>query len=123
MEENLTTSKKQYFDKLAQDYQAKIIEVIREHHRREFQQEKPVVIKKELLRNFGMSADLARKIMEGTVTESNSMMHCLDIFENVLNLYDPARTASERGTLLKRKNYFFKRYVVGIDLMKPIVQK
>lgn len=123
MEENLTTSKKQYFDKLAQDYQDKIIEVIRDHHKREFQHEKPVVIKKELLRNFGMSADLARKIMEGTVTESNSMMHCLDIFENVLNLYDPARNATERGTLLKRKNYFFKRYVVGIDLLKPIVQK
>ena len=82
----------------------------------------PIVMKKELLRKFRVSADLARKIVDGPITDTSTMMVVLDIMENILNLYDPGYLLPGREAQLKRKFYFFRKYVIDLDMEKPIVQ-
>ena len=82
----------------------------------------PIVMKKELLRKFRVSADLARKIVDGPITDTSTMMMVLDIMENILNLYDPGNLLPGREAQLKRKLYFFRKYVIDLDMEKPIVQ-
>lgn len=121
--EKITTTKKRAFDSILEDYAQMVCKVIQQYQKREFNTDAPVYFKKELLRHLGMSADLARKIVGGSITETNTMIHVLDVMENILSLYDPGSFVEGRKALLKRKNYFFRTYVVSVDLAKPIIQK
>ena len=115
--ENYSTSKKQYFDSVLDSYKSMVCQVITNYQTEKFSAPTPIVMKKELMRKFRVSADLARKIVDGP-----TMMMVLDVMENIPNLYDPGYLLPGREAQLKRKFYFFRKYVIDLDMEKPIVQ-
>jgi len=121
--ENHRTPKKRYFDSVLDDYKTMVCQVISDYQAWRFGVTTPIILKKELMRNFGISADLARKIVDGPIRETSTMMMALDVMENILTLYDPANQFPSHEAQIKRKNYFYKRYVATVDMDKPIVQK
>jgi len=121
--ENITTPQKRYFDKMMETYTVMVCQVITDYQTRKFGISTPIVFKKGLLRKFGLSADLARKIVEGQVTDISTMILALDAMENILFLYDPAVKLQGRIAQLKKRNYFYKRYVINMDFEKPIFQR
>ncbi len=120
--ENFSSSKKQYFDSLLDTYKTMVCQVITNYQAEKFGTPTPIVMKKELLRKFRVSADLARKIVDGPLTDTSTMMMALDIMENILSLYDPGWQLPDREAQFKRKLYFYRKYVVDMDMEKPIVQ-
>ena len=120
--ENFSSSKKQYFDSVLDTYKTMVCQAITNYQAEKFGTPTPIVMKKELLRKFRVSADLARKIVDGPITDTSTMMASLDIMENILNLYDPGWEMPDREAQFKRKLYFYRKYVVDMDMEKPIVQ-
>ena len=120
--ENFSTSKKQYFDFVLDTYKTMVCQAITNYQAEKFGTPTPIVMKKELLRKFRVSADLARKIVDGPLTDTSTMMIALDIMENILSLYDPGWQLPDREAQFKRKLYFYRKYVVDMDMEKPIVQ-
>ena len=120
--ENFSSSKKQYFDSVLDTYKTMVCQAITNYQAEKFGTPTPIVMKKELLRKFRVSADLARKIVDGPLTDTSTMMVVLDIMENILNLYDPGNLLPGREAQFKRKLYFFRKYVIDLDMEKPIVQ-
>lgn len=120
--ENFSSSKKQYFDSVLDTYKTMVCQAITNFQAEKFGTPTPIVMKKELLRKFRVSADLARKIVDGPLTDTSTMMVVLDIMENILNLYDPGNLLPGREAQFKRKLYFFRKYVIDLDMEKPIVQ-
>lgn len=120
--EIISTSKKQYFDSVLDSYKSMVCQVITNYQTEKFSAPTPIVMKKELMRKFRVSADLARKIVDGPITDTSTMMMVLDVMENILNLYDPGNLLPGREAQLKRKLYFFRKYVIDLDMEKPIVQ-
>lgn len=120
--ENFSSSKKQYFDSVLDTYKTMVCQAITNYQAEKFGTPTPIVMKKELLRKFRVSADLARKIVDGPITDTSTMMASLDIMENILNLYDSGWEMPDREAQFKRKLYFYRKYVVDLDMEKPIVQ-
>lgn len=120
--ENFSSSKKQYFDSVLDTYKTMVCQAITNYQAEKFGTPTPIVMKKELLRKFRVSADLARKIVDGPLTDTSTMMIALDIMENILDLYDPGWQLPDREAQFKRKLYFYRKYVVDMDMEKPIVQ-
>lgn len=120
--ENFSSSKKQYFDSVLDTYKTMVCQAITNYQAEKFGTLTPIVMKKELLRKFRVSADLARKIVDGPLTDTSTMMMALDIMENILSLYDPGWQLPDREAQFKRKLYFYRKYVVDMDMEKPIVQ-
>ncbi|MBR6990351.1 MAG: hypothetical protein IKH95_11035 [Bacteroidaceae bacterium] len=120
--ENFSSSKKQYFDSVLDTYKTMVCQAITNYQAEKFGTPTPIVMKKELLRKFRVSADLARKIVDGPLTDTSTMMIALDIMENILSLYDPGWQLPDREAQFKRKLYFYRKYVVDLDMEKPIVQ-
>lgn len=120
--ENFSSSKKQYFDFVLDTYKTMVCQAITNYQAEKFGTPTPIVMKKELLRKFRVSADLARKIVDGPITDTSTMMASLDIMENILNLYDSGWEMPDREAQFKRKLYFYRKYVVDMDMEKPIVQ-
>lgn len=120
--ENFSSSKKQYFDSVLDTYKTMVCQAITNYQAEKFGTPTPIVMKKELLRKFRVSADLARKIVDGSLTDTSTMMMALDIMENILSLYDPGWQLPDREAQFKRKLYFYRKYVVDMDMEKPIVQ-
>lgn len=120
--ENFSSSKKQYFDSVLDTYKTMVCQAITNYQAEKFGTPTPIVMKKELLRKFRVSADLARKIVDGPLTDTSTMMMALDIMENILSLYDPGWQLPDREAQFKRKLYFYRKYVVDMDMEKPIVQ-
>lgn len=120
--DNFSSSKKQYFDSVLDTYKTMVCQAITNYQAEKFGTPTPIVMKKELLRKFRVSADLARKIVDGPITDTSTMMASLDIMENILNLYDPGWELPDREAQFKRKLYFYRKYVVDLDMEKPIVQ-
>ncbi len=120
--DNFSSSKKQYFDFVLDTYKAMVCQAITNYQAEKFGTPTPIVMKKELLRKFRVSADLARKIVDGPITDTSTMMASLDIMENILNLYDSGWEMPDREAQFKRKLYFYRKYVVDLDMEKPIVQ-
>lgn len=120
--ENFSSSKKQYFDSVLDTYKTMVCQAITNYQAEKFGTPTPIVMKKELLRKFRVSADLARKIVDGPLTDTSTMMMALDIMENILNLYDSGWEMPDREAQFKRKLYFYRKYVVDLDIEKPIVQ-
>ena len=117
------TAKQKFFNELAQDYQQAVCELITSYQAEKFGLTNPIQMKKELLRSLGFSANVARMVMNQTVVGTSTMLHCLDLFEDILNLYDPAQLHPWRTALFKRKMYFIKTYSIILNMDKPIVQK
>ena len=120
--ENFSSSKKQYFDSVLDTYKTMVCQAITNYQAEKFGTPTPIVMKKELLRKFRVSADLARKIVDGPITDTSTMMASLDIMENILNLYDSGWEMPDREAQFKRKLYFYRKYVVDLDMEKPIIQ-
>lgn len=120
--DNFSSSKKQYFDFVLDTYKTMVCQAITNYQAEKFGTPTPIVMKKELLRKFRVSADLARKIVDGPITDTSTMMASLDIMENILDLYDPGWELPDREAQFKRKLYFYRKYVVDLDMEKPIVQ-
>lgn len=120
--DNFSSSKKQYFDFVLDTYKTMVCQAITNYQAEKFGTPTPIVMKKELLRKFRVSADLARKIVDGPLTDTSTMMMALDIMENILSLYDPGWELPDREAQFKRKLYFYRKYVVDLDMEKPIVQ-
>lgn len=121
--DKLSSSKQIFFSQLLTDYKDMLCKVIQNYQQEKFNVCDPVILNKELLRKFCFSADLARKVIDGGVVETYTMMHILDILENMLTLYEPYLKTDGRLALIKRKNYFYKKYVVSVDLSQPIRQR
>ena len=120
--DNFSSSKKQYFDSVLDTYKTMVCQAITNYQAEKFGTPTPIVMKKELLRKFRVSADLARKIVDGPLTDTSTMMMALDIMENILSLYDPGWQLPDREAQFKRKLYFYRKYVVDLDMEKLIVQ-
>lgn len=120
---NILTTKKNTFDRILADYVKEVCQVIENYQRREFNCDSRICLKKEFLRHYGCSADLARKIISGNITETKTMIHTLDFMEDILNLYDPGIIEQGREELLTSKKSFYRKYVISLDLTKPILQK
>lgn len=121
--EPFVSNKHCLFQNLSKDYQSLICAVITDFQKRELNLHTPIMMKKELLRSLGFSPNLARMVIDGNVVGVSTMFHCLDLFEDILNIYDEQSIYPGRGELLERKKQFIKKYVLRIDLMKPIIQK
>lgn len=121
--EPFLSQKHRCFLELSQDYQDMICAVITDFQEKQFGQSSPIQMKKELLRSLGFSPNLARMVVDKSVVGVSTMFHCLDLFEDILNLYDEEMAYPGREELLARKSAFIKKYVIRIDMKKPIVQK
>ena len=112
-----------FYSQLLADYKSMLCKVMQNYQQEKFNVGDPVILNKELLRKFCFSADLARKVIDGGAVEPYTMMHILDVLENTLTLYEPSLQTEGRLALIKRKNYFYKKYVVSVDLSQPIKQR
>lgn len=121
--EPFVTNKHRLFLDLSKDYQQLICNVITDYQKREFGVGTPIQMKKELLRSLGFSPNLARMVIDEDVVGVATMFHCLDLFEDILNLYDEDSLYPGRAELLERKKQFIKKYVIRVDMKRPIVQK